>query len=241
MKSIMSFLAFGVFICIGLTSCNISPSSSSAWVVLVDETEYQEFDVEAITSFILEKSDMDTMTFFKGSISVSISPLNEKVTNKVNHISLEKGGSMFSEITQDRLDKQTIFHHALSESLHTAYSFSRERPVSKLYQPICQKLNRLATVKADKKYCLILSDGLENSNQYSFYKFKSKPHLFAEHSDEIAEVFRSQCTLTDLSNIEVIIIHEPDATHDDLFQSAKEFWLSFLSEQGCNVSFRANL
>ena len=239
-KEISQFIVFLLLAMFGFQSCDTTPTGA-AWIVLADETEKQEFQPEKIANFIMQESLADTQSMYQGNISVSISSLNEKFTNKVTTVELSDGGNILTDITHDRLDEQKDFQIRLTNSLEGAFHFSDKRPFSKLYLPICESLNELANRTEGKKFALVFSDGLENTRQYSFYRFRHKPRTLLDNAEEIVEALEKQCTLESLTGMEIIFVHQPNVKTDDLFQSAKEFWTAYFSQYGCNVRFMANL
>ena len=127
------------------------------------------------------------------------------------------------------------------EVLNQSNQFTGELPRSRLYNSICETLQRLEQSSAEKKICLLFTDGLENTSQISFYSYRKKPQKLLEDKETIIQKLEAQCVLPDLTGIDIYIIHQPKPEVDELFYVTKQFWKDYFESYGAAVHFKAEL
>lgn len=241
-NGILSLLLLVVMLSFG--SCvafETSQEQDTAISVLNDQTDIQVFEPYKTVEFISNVVSLDTMHLFRPSVSIEISNLNDKYTNRKWNITLERGGNSFSEITKERISKQKEFYDQMIEVLNQSNQFTGELPRSRLYNSICETLQRLEQSSAEKKICLLFTDGLENTSQISFYSYRKKPQKLLEDKETIIQKLEAQCVLPDLTGIDIYIIHQPKPEVDELFYVTKQFWKDYFESYGAAVHFKAEL
>lgn len=230
---------------LGFTSCDFFEPPADANVraiIMPDVTDELAFDPEVTASWLLfDVVGLDTSSSFKPGISVSVSCLNDRYTNRTWAARLPTGGSGFTEITQERIALQRVFRNEVTEVLRQGHNFTGERPRSKLYRPICEAMHELQQSPAQRMIGVIFSDMLENTKHLSFYSYRQNPGKLLEARDSIIEKLEAQCALPDLTGIELYIIHQPTLELDELFDAARQFWRSYFEEKGATVYFLAGI
>ncbi len=95
-----------------------------------------------------------------------------------------------------------------------------------LYEPLCKALNELASDETSgKKMVILYSDMLEHSDYMSFYspKYDTKPQY--ETDKVLTELeTKCQCTLPNLSNIEIHVVNHRSTKTDNNMRRADLFW-----------------
>lgn len=241
-NNIIKSLLILILATVGLTSCNNDITITNA-VVLIDETEPQDFHAEKTADFILQQLNLDTHEVYKNGVIVQVSTLSDIYTNTVNDVMLLPRGNPFSDVTVDRINHQADFRNDLIQVLDTTYQYSEERLISKLYQPICETLNKLVNQSEGKKICIIYSDMLENTEFVSFYQYRKQPQQLLTDStkETLFARLKDQCVLESLTGVELYVIHQPDLRNDELYNSAKKFWRELLEPYGCQIEFVASV
>lgn len=126
-NGILSLLLLVVMLSFG--SCvafEASQEQDTAISVLNDQTDIQVFEPYKTVEFISNVVSLDTMHLFRPSVSIEISNLNDKYTNRKWNITLERGGDSFSEITKERISKQKEFYDQMIEVLNQSNQFTGE-------------------------------------------------------------------------------------------------------------------
>ncbi|KAA3625752.1 MAG: hypothetical protein DWQ02_21135 [Bacteroidetes bacterium] len=233
-----------LFICsLTFGSCEIFEPSGVDTVIsiLPDQTDNLEFDVGKTARFIFNTIELDTVSLFKSAASIEVSSLNDRYTNRKWQASLPKSGSSFTEITKERIALQRVFYNETIEALQQGSQFSGELARSRLYHSICEAIRELEQSPAERRICLLFSDGLENTKNLSFYQYRNNPQRLLKEKDMIIEKLESECTLPDLSGIDLYIIHQPSPELDELVHVARQFWKDYFESHGATVYLLAGI
>jgi hypothetical protein len=236
--TILPLLLFGV---LALGSCkNFKALSTEGGVetkayLFLDVTDDMKFDPIAAATAILKDLKLDTAEVYPEAITFEITALNDRYSNRTTEVKLEKGGDAFSEITKDRLACQGRFCGDVITALRKEYDSTTELANSRLYLPICEALRELQKSPAGRKCCFVFSDGLENTGDLSFYKYRQNPKRLLAEKDTIIKKFEKQCSLPDLTGIEIYIIYQPTKDLDELVYTAKLFWRDYFQSHGATV------
>ena len=232
-----------------LITCKNEVVTTTEICVLIDVTD-EKFQDKAFVSGNLPKYlkmmnlDKNTGGFSGGEIKFSlINEVSDSKSKTVKITTAETG--MLGENPLNRKDEVDKFYAELessfSELLITA---DWGTDASKIYQKVTRELIKMKKSEADRKYLIIYSDMLENSNLFSFYgaTWKSKIEKMIEEPESTLEILsKNGPALPDLSEFEIYIITTRTAANDEKINLSEQFWTALFEYQGATVSFNSVL
>ena len=134
------------------------------------------------------------------------------------------------------------FKQQITDRIINANKTNSGKSQSSLYFPIANMLNELSTHKiTQRRYMLIYSDLMENSNTLSFYNKKTL-NLLVKNPELISKYLTSQVSLNNLQGITIYVIYQPVNTkQDERFKIVSEFYKKMFQAKGAIVKIGANL
>jgi hypothetical protein len=218
-------------------SCTQPTRTQTEVVLMHDRT--QEFSARIIAAditplFELDKDKWSGARFRSLDVTdVSYNPATEFV--------LEKGGSQLLSNSFDRDKQAKKFESEVTVRVDSLSSDTVGKPRSSIYIPLARELNLLAKSTSEKKYLILFSDLLENTDGVSFYR-KQTLSLLQVNPDTIASALLAKMPLENLSGITVYLIYQPEnALDDDTFRITSNFFKTLLEQHGATVIVGANL
>lgn len=230
-------------------SCKNEPAKTTQICVLIDVTDERFKDEKFVSENLpkllqLMELDQQTGGFSGGEIKLSL--INEVSDSKSKTIKIETGVSgLMGENPLNRKDEVDRFYKELENSFTQILNKANwGTDASKIYQKVTRELIKMKSTTADKKYLIIYSDMLENSNLFSFYgaNWKSNILKMVEDPDATLEKLAEKGpALPDLSEFTIYIITTRTAENDEKINISEQFWITLFENQGATVSFNSGL
>ncbi|TND10175.1 MAG: hypothetical protein FD123_423 [Bacteroidetes bacterium] len=229
MKTSCVILALLIF-----AACSNDPSSTTAVVLMHDETEAAH--AAPVASEIAALYDF---TVVENGGTFRDVPITDVSHTKATEAQIAPVNKWLSNSLARKKDVKA-FKDSIAHILSRPGKDS-SLPHSSVYLPIVQELTALAQSKADRRFLVVYSDLMENTPELSFYGKKTLKHLERE-PEIIKTLFEQYAPVPKLSCITVYLIHEPtDAEHDRIYRIVSGFYKSLLEEHGATVHISANL
>jgi hypothetical protein len=242
---IFSIIAFAIF----FSSCKTETPQKTAISVLIDVTDERfkndNFVDENLPKFMsLSKLDSETGGFSGGEIKLSL--INEVSDSKSLTVKIEVGETgMMGENPLNRLDEVKRFYSDLEQSMEQVLKDANwGKDASKIYQKVTRECIKMSRIDADRKYLIIYSDMLENSDQFSFYGTNWKSNIekmMTEPEKTIEQLSKKGPALPDLSEFEIYIIATRTSGNDEKINLSEQFWTTLFEFQGATVTFASGL
>ncbi len=238
-----------VALCFLLNACQTETAKTTDICVLVDVTDEKFKEENFVAENVPKLLKLMNLSTEKGGYSggtVKLSLINEISDAKSKTISLEPGKTgMMGENPLNRKDAVTKF----TENLETSFgqllaSANWGTYASKIYQKVTRELLKMKTLEGEKKYMIIYSDMLENSNLFSFYGNSWKTELekmIANPEETLNKLSKSGPALPDLSEFEIYIIPKRTPENDEKVNLSEQFWTTLFEYQGATVHFSSVL
>lgn len=194
--------------------------------------------------FKLMNLDKSSGGFSGGELKFSL--INEISDSKSKLVKIEKGeDGLMGENPLTRKDNVNQFiknaENQLSLLLKEA-NWGTES--SKIYQKIARECIKMKRSEADKKYLIIYSDMLENSNLFSFYKTNWENQIekmMAEPENTLTTFAENGPVLPDLSEFEIYIVAKRNSENDERINLSEQLWTALFEFQGATVFFNSDL
>lgn len=224
-------------------------TTTTSICVLIDITD-AHFKGENVVSETLPKLlklmhlNKRTGGFSGGEVKFSL--INEISDSKSKTVKLNKAESgLLGENPLIRKDEVTAFI-SQTENAFSAVVSSADwgTQASKIYQKITRELIRMKNSQANKKYMVIYSDMLENSELFTFYgsNWKTQVEKMIKTPEEtLTQLAKKGPALPDLSEFEIYIITHRTPENDEKINLSERFWNALLEYQGATVHFNSVL
>jgi hypothetical protein len=132
--------------------------------------------------------------------------------------------------------RDSVFHAIKQTTLLGTY----KKPESRIYESICKELHALTDIDAERKFFIVSSDLVENSELLYAYK-ESFLRIIATDREKAKEVvkekFEDASELpNDLKGIVIYILYKPDSKSNDiLFTFFRELYRTIFEKRGAVV------
>lgn len=240
------FFLFLIFI---LHACKNEVARTTQIGVLIDVTD-ERFKEENFVNTNLPKLlklmhlDKQTGGFSGGEIKLSL--INDVSDSKSKTIKIEAGKTgLMGENPLNRKDQVNKFYSELENGFTQILGKTNwGTESSKIYQKVTREIIKMKGSVADKKYIIIYSDMLENSQQFSFYgaNWKTNIEKMIENPEStIQKLSENGPVLPDLSEFEIFIITTRTLENDEKINVSEQFWTTILEYKGAKVSFNSVL
>lgn len=230
-------------------SCKTEQPQNTAICVLIDVTDEKfkddNFADENLSKFLsLMKLNKESGGFCGGEIKLSL--INEISDSKSKTVDIPVGKTgVMGENPLTRKDLVERFFTELELSLSEVLDNADwGTNASKIYQKVTRECIKISRIEADRKYMLIYSDMLENSNKFSFYQSNWKQQIesmMADPGKTIEQLSKKGPALPDLSELEIYIIASRTPGNDEKINLSEQFWTTLLEYQGASVTFASDL
>ena len=230
-------------------ACKSEIPQYTAITVLIDVSDEkfrdENFTAENVPKFLsLMKLDNKTGGFSGGEVKVSL--INEVSDSKSKTIKIASGETgMMGENPLNRLDEVKRFSSELTQGVNDILAKADwGTDASKIYQKLTRESIKLNRIDASRKFLIIFSDMLENSNQFSFYGNSWEKQIEGMMKDPAATIEKlanNGPTLPDLSSFEIYIISARTSSNDEKINLSEQFWTNILEYQGAVVTFNSSL
>lgn len=232
-----------------LAACKNEVATTTQICILIDVTDEKFKDESFVTENLpkllkLMKLDKNSGGFSGGEIKFSL--INEVSDSKSKTVKIATGETgLLGENPLNRKDEVDKFYTELEDSFSNLLSTANwGTDASKIYQKITRELIKMKRSEADRKYLIIFSDMLENSNLFSFYgkNWKSNIGKMIEAPERTLEMLsKDGPTLPDLSEFEIHIITTRTSANDEKINLSEQLWITLFEYQGATVFFNSVL
>jgi len=229
--------------------CKKEPAATTQICVLIDVTD-KNFQDEKVVSETLPKLlkmmnlDKENGGFSGGEIKFSL--INELSDSKSKTVKLKTAESgLLGENPLVRKDEVTAFYTQTEKAFSAVISSADwGTDASKIYQKVTRELIKMKNTQADKKYMVIYSDMLENSDLFKFYgsNWKAPIEKMIESPEAtIKQLAQKGPALPDLSEYEIFIVTQRTPENDEKINASERFWTALFEYQGATVHFNSVL
>lgn len=202
--------------------------------VLLDKTDNFPIHEEVTIKHIEEDIGLHSGNTDNG-IKVTLSTITSNSFNPVFQVEMERSKSFFQgRKSSDRIMQREFFQDSLRSAFKTILDESVGRKESEIHASICRELNHLSSSPATSKKLIIISDLLEHTPINSFYTYRNSREAFKNDWSRIEEIFEQNCSIPDLTGIDIEVIHLPDENHDHMFLMVFDFWKHLFEKHGVN-------
>lgn len=235
----------------GLTACDQTPSVNSETIenseseLLQKETLLLHFVDHTVVGqnngqYRLNYSDLSSLSSMEldrtnGLEYIGI-PINNITLNPIFRCKIAAENSLLNneierkeilQSFQDSLTKTLAQIYPTNDSCYKSTSF---------YLPFARTINNYRN-DPRKKIVIIQSDLLENTTQLSLI---TDEYLF-RHSHKLRQKFEQIHDLPNMRDFEIILLFQPKAENNQLFESAVDFFTEWFEESGATVKVQASL
>jgi hypothetical protein len=245
-KFIILFFSIIAFFACTNQKENIQTTSICVLIDVSDERFKDENFIHENLPKYFKLMNLDKISggFSGGEMKFSL--INEISDSKSKTIKIEKGedGLMGENplTRKDKVEKFFINVETQLTSLLKEANWGTES--SKIYQKIARECIKMKRSEADKKYLIIYSDMLENSNLCSFYKsnWKNQIEKMIDEPENTLKTFAENGpALPDLSEFEIYIVAKRNAENDERINLSEQLWTGLFEFQGATVFFNSSL
>lgn len=239
----------GLFILWLLVSCQQEKVQNTRVCVLIDVTDEKfrddKFISENLPKFLtLMKLDKESGGFSGGAIKLSL--INEVSDSKSKTVKIDVGETgLLGENPLTRKDEVERFYSGLEQSFSALLDEADwGTDASKIYQKVTRELIKMKKGEADRKYLIVYSDMLENSDLFSFYGpgWKNRiGKMMEDPGKTLEELAKTGPALPDLSEFEILVIVSRNPANDEQINISEQFWTTLFEYRGAEVSFNSIL
>ncbi len=232
-----------------LLSCQHETPQTTAICVLIDVSDArfknENYIGDNLPKIIkLMKLNKETGGYSGGQVKLSL--INEVSDSKSRSVNIEMAETgMMGENPLNRMDEVKRFYADLENEMSNVLEKADwGTNASKIYQKVTRECIKMNRIEADRKYMVIYSDMLENSELFSFYGKNWKSHIekmMAEPERTLVKLSRSGPALPDLSEFEIFIVATRTSGNDEQINLSEQFWTTLFEYQGASVTFSSNL
>lgn len=229
-----------VLLCL-LTGCIVQEDARNIDVLFdVTERSASEFNMKDLARALFHLGGLEKNKVSHHEVWITLTPISDLSTNSSFGGCLPKDEGILNRSTGRRLKEiaqfeDTIYHvfNALVESIDTF-----ERHQSQVFRSIQQGLIKLES-RTGQKYLLVFSDLLHFTDNFSFYTLdKVSSNLTTAVYDSIYSSLSLRYPIPkDLSDITVIVIHQPVLKTDDAYETAKWWWKKLIQTRAGRIEF----
>ena len=215
--------------------------------ILIDVTESKLVEgslLQSSISEILQTIDVSTSHGGVAGCEIKIFTINDLSNSKSITVKLQPGMSgLLGQNPLDRIDEIKTFEEELSSAFMSIHNkVSEDKNQSKIYQNICREINHLISKEySNNKIFIIFSDMLENSDLFSFYNMDELQRIKYNIPEFINNTLEKDCTLPDLSPLEIYIVNNRTLENDDQINIAESFWKEIFASKNAKVIFDSEL
>jgi len=230
-------------------ACHNQVAETTQICVLIDVTDErfqdEHFVAENVPKFLkLMNLDRNTGGYSGGEIKLSL--INEISDSKSKTIKIATGKTgMMGENPLNRKDDVEKFSAELESSFTEIMKETNwGTNASKIYQKVTREIIKMKKSGIERKYLIIYSDMLENSELFSFYgaNWKSNIQKLAENPEStLQKLSTNGPVLPDLSEFEIFVITTRTAENDEKINLSEQLWMNLFEYQGATVSFNSVL
>lgn len=229
MKKLFVMLIPFIFI----LACSSPPATKTDMIVYLDYTEGQAYSDQITNNAdkllqLMQIESIDSRNYGK----VRIIPIHDIASASGTSVNLKEGKSQFEGNKYIRKKELEDFKSKLIgavEGFDTQYQ-GKSLEGSHIFQPFCKGVKKMDRSDAGNKIIVIYSDMLENSELANFHARNVK-------LDGMADRFSEACTLSDLSELEVYIVHPVNKSNDTKIRKASDFWQEYLVSKGLDADY----
>ena len=248
MNPIKKLLLFIIFI-FCLNSCANETTTITQICVLIDVTDERFKDENFIQENLpkilrLMNIDKDKGGYSGGEVKLSL--INEVSDSKSKTVKIESAETgLMGENPLNRKDQVQKFYNELDSAFSQILDNANwGTDASKIYQKVARELIKMKNADAGKKYLIIYSDMLENSQLFSFYgaNWKNNINKLIENPETTLKTLSEKGpTLPDLSEFTIYVITTRTPENDEKINLSEQLWIALFEYQGAKVVFNAGL
>ncbi|MEZ5105080.1 MAG: hypothetical protein R2757_11335 [Draconibacterium sp.] len=232
-----------------LISCTEEKTTKTDICVLIDVTDERfkdnNFVQENLPKILaLMNLDKDKGGYSGGEVKLSL--INEVSDSKSKTVKIEAAETgLMGENPLNRKDQVQKFYANLENAFSKVLEHANwGTDASKIYQKVARELIKMKSSDGDKKYLIIYSDMLENSQLFSFYgtNWKNNVNKLIENPEATLKTLSEEGpALPDLSEFIIYIITTRTAENDEKINLSEQLWMALLEYQGATVYFNSGL
>lgn len=246
-SSQLSIILFFLFLVNFFLGCVTDSSKSQNSVLIFDIIDCSR---DHMTDTLFDKNRTKKLLQKYAPLNTNIEYRNTTIgstsVNAIEELSLPK--KTLLENPLNRNDKVSDFSRIIDSKIKKLFKRrakgAEER--SLIYEGFCYLSNEVKNNPDwdNHKVTFILnSDGLQNSNFFSFYGIN--PNEFEPTVEEVQRITtkleKSQCTIPDLSGIEVVFEYQTNHKNELMVHNVRLFWKQLFESKGAKITFTSTL
>ncbi|QGY42467.1 hypothetical protein GM418_01995 [Maribellus comscasis] len=230
-------------------SCKTEVAKTTDICVLIDVTDEkfrdENFVSESVPKLLkLMKLDKENGGYSGASIKLSL--INEISDSKSKTAKIKAGETgMMGENPLNRRDEVVKFCEQFEANFSQILaSADWGTNASKIYQKVTRELIKMKNMEGDKKYLVVYSDMLENSDLFSFYgsNWETAINKMIENPEEtLDKLGKKGPALPDLSEFIIYIVPHRTPENDQKINLSEQFWTTLFEYRGATVIFNSVL
>ena len=218
-----------------------SPNIQTNISFLYDQTDATlQQNIDQIACYLASFSGIDTVKGRWGAVSVNLSIIGETSTQEILTVYLAPSEPYWIRNEMEHRKRARQFFTDLKNALALVTKPGFGTKKSYINRTTQYHLTELAQKKGNR-YCIIFSDLIENGPVISFYDFMDHPQFISEKRDSLIEVLSQDYSLTDLSGIEIVNIHNENLDFDELHEQGKRLFKTYWERKGATVDFKSSV
>ena len=239
-------ILFLVFIFIN--SCTEEPATTTDICVLIDVTDARFKDDNFIDENLpklltLMNLSKETGGYSGGEIKLSL--INEVSDSKSKTVKIETAQTgLMGENQLNRKDQVEKFYTDLENNFTKILKDADwGTDASKIYQKVTRELIKMKSTNANRKYLIIYSDMLENSQLFTFYgsNWNNISKMIENPEATLEKLSENGPALPDLSEFTIYVVTTRTPENDEKINLSEQLWISLFEYQGANVVFNSGL
>ena len=233
----LSNLLFLILVTYLMGSCTSKPiagAKKTIIAVFVDMTEETgnratQCSKEKLTQTLLGDDDL-------GYGQISFRGMNSVSLNTEEVVSFSPRMSDQTETTFG--DNKNDFITSMDSIYQKYMKPAKGDSFSRLYQPICEKLNAMAAQTADKKYLIMIGDGIEYSQDGNFYKATTEALV----NEKVSQMESVGVLPNSPKGLKVIFLYKPkDKKAEIMHERAMRVWKKLFDKHHISYEVKPNL
>jgi hypothetical protein len=235
MKPVQIISAICMLSAWGIASCSSLPNDIEVMLAR-DVTDSMLVQPNIADFFSITGVDSTTLQ----SVKVTCTTISNYEYNTVYTTALP-GRSLLLSNPWERANQVKEFEAKVAANIDSINACKIVRPLSSIYNPLVNGLNRLAASSAKKKLYCLYSDLAENMPSFSTYR-NTDFTLLKNHRDQVERILENEAKPNNLKGISIYFVFMPrNPRENEIFILMSNLLKQIFAAAGANVFIGANI
>jgi hypothetical protein len=233
--------AIVIFCAFGTTGCLQDEPETWEIVILVDTTSENcksasDYAEKLLTDIIDFGDDYGNI---RTGCNIKITPVNGQLYRPDFTVNLKTAPSFAKRVYKKRKEEvNTFFDTDLPTALSAVCNDTGDTSRTFLYHAIHTALADFENSTAEKRFCILFSDAIENGD-VSFYNHRKNPDELKIYSDSLrTDIQAHYDPLPNLHSLDFILVHTPAHKDQHLFENSRAFLKNHIEQSGGHFKFK---